>query len=94
MLKMIDSVIYKKKLTDAYTKMTVGKSTRFLAVKNQNNIPTLWYQTVPGEGDQHTVDISMYPTGQIIRHETGEYLDTVLLNDDSLVLHVFMKILP
>ena len=69
---------------DGYTAYNVTKQILYVGV--QDGFPTLWVAVDP-DSPRQIVDIQMFGTGFNCPKEG--YLGTVLLLNDSLVLHVF-----
>ncbi len=71
------------------------KGARILSVARQNGVPTLWYTCELG-GTMETREVRtilVFGTGELIPDaDRLTFIGTLLLADDSLVLHVFERV--
>ena len=79
--------IYKYEISPLHTAIEMPKGAELLSVKTQNNTPCLWALV---DTDQPPEDrfLVVFGTGHpVVNH--GKYLGTFLIENDSLVFHVF-----
>jgi hypothetical protein len=67
--------------------INMPKGARVLKVAIQNNNPVMW-ALADDSGLYETRSFFLSGTGQPL-NGTGQYIDTFLMNDGSLVLHLF-----
>lgn len=65
---------------------------RPLRVAVQHGVPRLWALVAPGEAEPVERTIVLVGTGFAEVDPGDEYLGTLLLNGDNLVLHVFSRV--
>jgi hypothetical protein len=80
--------VWKFELTQSDNKISLPFISQFLSVKVQNGAICLWALV---EDTNHIVDrrVLLIGTGHPVPEDGVSYIDTVLLHDDSLVLHAF-----
>ena len=67
----------------------IPAESQILKIDVQNNKPCIWYLCNP-ENPMRIREISMFGTGhQINDNFTGQYLDTIQLEEGALVFHIF-----
>jgi len=67
----------------------VPEGAKSLCIKTQNNIPCLWMIVNTSSAKLEELKLKIYGTGHNHDFILGEYIDTFLINNDSLVFHVF-----
>ena len=87
-------VVYKYEITPSLgLKVTVPKGAQLLSVQEQNGNPCMWCLVDESKAETETWDIEVFGTGHYMPELYGEFsrkhLGTVLLNEGSLVLHLF-----
>ena len=72
-----------------YFILEIPKLFKILKFCLQNGVPTLWIAVDPDSGKK-PVSFLVLGTGQYLQeHLSATYVDSVLMNDDSLVWHLF-----
>jgi hypothetical protein len=61
---------------------------KILCVKVQHGHPCAWVMLDP-LAPTALRHITLYSTGRIVPERIGRYIDTILMHEDRLVLHVF-----
>jgi len=83
-------VIYKYPLqVSPQQHIDIPNGARFLSIKTQRGDPVLWALVNPKESLRRYT-IYTLPTGLEIESIRGNYVDTYLVSNDSLVWHVFI----
>jgi hypothetical protein len=62
---------------------------RLLHVAVQYGRPCLWYWTADPDGSRAQFNFTWYGTGHACSHDPDNYVGTVLLEEGTLVLHLF-----
>jgi len=83
------TVIWKSPLKLTHSQeISVPKGAEFLCAREQYGDIAVWYRCNP-DADKVIKTVTIYGTGHDASPK-GEYLDTILLSNGRLVLHVFV----
>jgi len=79
--------IYKYELTPLHTMIEMPVGAELLCVKVQNGTPCLW-ALIDDDAAPEYRPLVIFGTGDTVVN-AGKYIDTFLIENDSLVFHVF-----
>lgn len=85
-------IIYKYPLSLGINKISIPKPYIILSIKTQNNIPVMYAQIDNPKNELDNISIVGLMTGHTYDYSYLEFIDTVLLDNDTFVLHFFKKV--
>jgi hypothetical protein len=69
--------------------VTVPKGFEYVSSKVQGGKPYIWLSVDPSEKDTVELDLEMISTGVVMNKDIKDYLNTLMLRNGDLVLHLF-----
>lgn len=86
-------IIYKYQIYPNSTTIFMPEDAQILCVKTQNGEPCLWALHSSDNSIPNLYkEIEVFPTGYYFNDEGLKYIDTFLIENDSLVFHVFQRV--